>query len=99
MMERAIVKNNRLFPITVLNIWLCIIRIFRYYNSVQSLPKLSNSEMAEYLRETTQVCAESMSKDDVEAKPNNDDPDPALMVTTTHSDTVDCLQCAVNVKK
>ena len=32
----------------------------RYYDSIQSLPKLAPSEMQEYLRETAQVCANSV---------------------------------------
>ena len=32
----------------------------RYYDSIQSLPKLATSEMQEYLRETAQVCANSV---------------------------------------
>jgi hypothetical protein len=34
----------------------------RHYNSVQSQPKLSQYEMGEYLRETAQVCANSVEQ-------------------------------------
>lgn len=46
-----------------------------YYSSIQSLPKLSNGEMAEYLRETAQVCANSVKQYDPTVVN-----DPALMV-------------------
>lgn len=46
-----------------------------YYSVIQSLPKLSNSDMADYLRETAQVCANSVKQYDPTVVN-----DPALMV-------------------
>ena len=55
--------------------------ICRYYSTVQSLPKLSNSEMAEYLRETAQVCAQSIAnKEGLGAESASDHSYPASMV-------------------
>ena len=50
----------------------------RYYNSVQSQPKLSQYEMGEYLRETAQVCANSVEQ--VEPDIASNDLGPASMV-------------------
>ncbi len=34
----------------------------RYYGTIQSLPKVSGSDMCQYLRETAQVCADSVAQ-------------------------------------
>ena len=34
----------------------------RYYGTVQSLPKVSQTDMCQYLRETAQVCADSVEQ-------------------------------------
>ena len=34
----------------------------RYYGTVQSLPKVSQTDMCQYLRETAQVCADSVQQ-------------------------------------
>jgi hypothetical protein len=40
----------------------------QYYATVQSLPKLSPHDMAEYLRETAQVCSQSVDSTELDSK-------------------------------
>ena len=52
----------------------------RYYNSVQSQPKLSQYEMGEYLRETAQVCANSVEQVEPDIASDSQNLGPASMV-------------------